>query len=55
MTHLENNLSDDDYDELASAFDSDDEDVKPSDSTTAQIMKGTLDEPRFKSVNMRYL
>ncbi|GMK54663.1 hypothetical protein CspeluHIS016_0112490 [Cutaneotrichosporon spelunceum] len=39
MTHLENNLSDDDYDELASAFDSDDEDVKPSDSTTAQIMK----------------
>jgi hypothetical protein len=51
---LENNLSDDDYDELASDYESD-SDVKPSDSTIGQILKGTLDEPRFKSVNMRYL
>lgn len=51
MPRLENELSDDDLDELVS----DEEDVKPSDSTIGQILKGTLDEPRFKSVNMRYL
>ncbi|BEJ12104.1 hypothetical protein CspHIS471_0205640 [Cutaneotrichosporon sp. HIS471] len=54
MARLENNLSDDDYDELASDLD-DGYDVKPYDTTIGQILKGTLDEPRFKSVNMRYL
>ncbi|KLT40775.1 hypothetical protein CC85DRAFT_303784, partial [Cutaneotrichosporon oleaginosum] len=54
MPRLENNLSDDDYDELASASGSDD-DVKPSNSTIGQILKGILDEPRFKTVTMKSL
>lgn len=45
-------LSDDEGDEL---FLSDGEDVKPSNLETSQILKGQLQEPRYKTVSLRQL
>lgn len=47
-------LSDSDYDELVSGDESD-EDVKPAQSGVAKILKGMLQEPRFKTISLRSL
>lgn len=45
-------LSDDEGDELLG---SEPEDTKPSNLETSQILKGQLQEPRYKTVNLRQL
>lgn len=48
-------LSDDDWDELASGTNSDEEvDEKPS-GDVMRLLKGQLQEPRFKTANLRQL
>lgn len=55
MVPINADLSDDDFDELASEYGSD-EDFKPhGESNVAAILKGMLQEPRFKTISLRSL
>lgn len=48
-------LSDDDLDELFSDDEDDDVDKKPDRNDISVQLKGSLKEPRFKTVNLRQL